>query len=69
MAMKPQLWITLMSSPGSLMVSAMTASTGKTLLLCVGDNVIPGPRWFAAEDSNIRALTAVTSRAMLTIYG
>lgn len=28
-----------------------------TLVVSSGDNVIPGPRWFAAEDSSIRSLT------------
>ncbi len=28
-----------------------------TLVVSSGDNVIPGPRWFAAEDSSVRALT------------
>ena len=28
-----------------------------TLMVSSGDNVIPGPRWFAAEDGSVRALT------------
>ncbi|MEO1303181.1 MAG: 5'-nucleotidase C-terminal domain-containing protein [Myxococcota bacterium] len=29
----------------------------RTLVVSSGDNVIPGPRWFAAEDSSVRAIT------------
>ncbi len=30
---------------------------GDTLLVSSGDNLIPGPRWFAAEDSTVRAIS------------
>lgn len=31
--------------------------SSETLVVSSGDNVIPGPRWFAAEDSSVRAIT------------
>ena len=37
--------------------SSDVAFGAETIVVSSGDNVIPGPRWFAAENSSIRAIT------------